>query len=107
MKVLTKGDVIVNEIKVGDVHYEFQYGCGIKCEVVEKPIRDDEGCWYWKSKIIESATVNKSPFKIEDDKIQDYGVNEQYSHYGPNLYMSDAYGMFENRIDNLEKEQAK
>lgn len=30
----TNGNIIVENIKVGDIHYEFAYGCGIKCEVI-------------------------------------------------------------------------
>lgn len=29
----TKGNVIVEKIKIGDIHYEYEYGIGIKSEV--------------------------------------------------------------------------
>jgi hypothetical protein len=29
MDVTTKGNVVANKIKVGDIHYEFEYGCAI------------------------------------------------------------------------------
>ena len=45
----TKGNVIVEEIKIGDIHYEYEYGTGMKCEVLTLPIRDDNGLWEWKS----------------------------------------------------------
>jgi hypothetical protein len=30
MKTYTKGNIIVEDIKVGDIHYEFEYSLGIK-----------------------------------------------------------------------------
>ena len=36
---LTKGNVIVENIKIGDIHYEFEYGMGIKCEVQNLKIK--------------------------------------------------------------------
>ena len=42
-KVLTRGDVVVNEIKVGDVTYEYDYGMEIKSSVISKPQRDSDG----------------------------------------------------------------
>lgn len=78
-KVYTKGNVVVNEIEVGDIHYEFEYNVHVVSEVITKPERDDDGMWSWKSK------------KINDGSIINYGVNEKYSHYGPNLYDYVAY----------------
>lgn len=75
----TKGNVIVEEIKIGDIHYEYEYGVGIKCEVVTLPVRDEDGLWLWKSK------------NLTTGDIIDYGVHEKYSHYGPNLYNHEAY----------------
>jgi hypothetical protein len=46
----TKGNVIVEEIKVGDIHYEYEMGIGIKCEVLTKPTINEDGNWVWKSK---------------------------------------------------------
>lgn len=77
--IYTKGNVIVDEIEIGDIHYEYDYGVGIKVEVISKPIRDNKGYWSWKSK------------QIKTDKIINYGLNEKYSHYGPNLYDYEAY----------------
>jgi len=79
MATYTKGNVIVENIKVGDIHYEFEYGTGIKCEVISSPVRDEEGYWTWKSK----STSN--------GRIIDYGVREGLTHYGPNLYDYEAY----------------
>ncbi len=77
--VRTKGNVIVEDIKIGDIHYEFEYNCGIKCEVISLPIRDNEGLWTWKSK------------NVNTGKIINYAVNEQYPHYSVNLYDHEAY----------------
>lgn len=78
MATLTKGNVIVENIKVGDIHYEFEYGMCIKTEVITLPVRDEEW-WSWKSK------------SLITDRILDYSVREGYSHYGPNLYDYEAY----------------
>jgi hypothetical protein len=81
MKTLTKGNVIVEDIKVGDINYEFEYNIGMKLEVLTLPTRTDDGVWTWKSK------------NVNTDKEVDYLVNEKYSHYGPNLYDYIAYNV--------------
>ncbi len=78
-KTLTKGNVIVEDIKVGDIHYEFEYGVGFKCMVLTQPTRDDDGYWTWKSE------------GINNGKIVEYGVREGMSHYSPKLYDYPAY----------------
>lgn len=78
-KTHTKGNVIVEDIKIGDVHYEFEYGVGIKTEVMSLPVRSEDGYWTWKSK------------QVTGDRVIDYGVREGMSHYGPNLYDHEAY----------------
>lgn len=78
-KTYTKGNVIVEDINIGDIHYEYEYGVGIKCQVVSKPYMDDEGNWVWIS-------INENT----NEKIE-YAVNPKYSHYGPNLYDYKAY----------------
>lgn len=75
----TKGNVIVENINIGDIHYEFEYNVGIKCEVISKPSRDDSGCWTWQSK------------NLNNGKVIEYCVNEKYSHYSANLYDYEAY----------------
>jgi len=79
----TKGNVIIENIKIGDIHYEFEYGTGIKCEVISLPQRDENGYWTWKSK------------NLNTDRIIDYVVNEKYTHYGPNIYDYVAYNVKE------------
>ena len=75
----TKGNVIVENIKIGDIHWEFGYGMGIQSKVITLPTRSEEGLWTWKSQSVNS------------EKIIDYAVDEKYSHYGPNLYDYIAY----------------
>ena len=77
----TKGNVIVENIKIGDIHYEYDYGVGIKVEVTSLPVRDDTGYWTWESK------------QISTGKIISYGMREGFSHYAPNLYDYEAYGV--------------
>ena len=79
MRTFTKGNVIVEDIKVGDIHYEFDYNLAVKVEVLTLPKQDKDGLWEWKSKNVKSG------------KIVDYAVNGKYSHYGPNLYDYEAY----------------
>lgn len=78
-KTYTKGNIIVENIKIGDIHYEFEYGMGIKCEVISLPVRDERGFWSWQSKNLKSGAIIN------------YGVLENNSHYGPNLYDHEAY----------------
>jgi len=76
----TKGNIIIENIKVGDIHYEYEYGCGIKVEVLTLPVREGD-YWSWKSKCISTG-----------EEI-DYGVTAGLSHYGPNLYDYEAYSV--------------
>ena len=76
-----KLNVSVNEIKVGDIHYEFGYGMCIKSEVTSQPTRSEDGYWTWQSK------------QVDGDRVIDYGVREGMTHYGPNLYDYDAYSI--------------
>ena len=80
MKTLTKGDVIVEEIEVGDIHYEFEYGFFIKSKVITKPVLS-EGVYTWKSiNVLTGGTI-------------DYLVNTTApSCYAVNLYTSEVYG---------------
>ena len=81
-KTYTKGSIIIEDIKIGDVHYEYQYGCCIKSTVISLPVPEEmeDGIrWSWESK------HNNS------DGIIDYVVHSKYSHYGPNLYDYETY----------------
>lgn len=42
MATLTKGNVIVEDIKIGDIQYEHEYGVGIKSVVIELPTRSED-----------------------------------------------------------------
>ena len=75
----TKGNVIVENIKIGDIHYEFEYGVGKKSQVITLPIKNQDGLWEWQST------------NLTTGKIINYAVHEKYSHYGPNLYDYEAY----------------
>lgn len=87
--IFTKGNVKINEIKVGDVHYEYEYGVGIKSVVKTLPQWDSErGIWFWESECCE--TGNTIP----------YAQNPDYSHYGINLYDYPAY-VSVNEVENL------
>ena len=80
-QTLTNGNVIVENIKIGDIHYEFEYNMGIKCKVITLPICDDEGCWHWKA---ENVNTGKSI---------DYTVCKRYTHYSAKLYDYEAYSV--------------
>lgn len=79
MKTHTKGNVIVEDIKVGDTHYEFEYNIGLECKVISAPVRSPEGQWTWQSQ------------NVRTGKIIDYLVTEGMSHYSSNLYDYKAY----------------
>lgn len=74
----TKGDVIVEDIKIGDIHYEYGYGVGIKVEVISLPVKEGDQ-WTWQAK------------QVSNGRIIDYLVTEGFSHYAPNLYTYEAY----------------
>jgi hypothetical protein len=78
-KVKTRGNVIVNDIKIGDILYEFEYGECIKSEVTSLPIRNDDGQWQWFGKC------------LDNDEVIEYGVHEKYLNYAPKLYDYEAY----------------
>ena len=79
MKTYTKGNVIVEEIKVGDIHYEYEYGLCIKSQVLTLPEQNEDGAWEWTSKKLNSVGVIN------------YLVDPKYSHYSANLYDGEAY----------------
>jgi len=80
--IRTKGDVVVDQIKIGDIHYEYEYGYLIKSEVVSLPQsveRKDDVYWTWKAK------------NVLTGKGITYGVSDKQAHYGPNIYTYPAY----------------
>ena len=78
-KTYTKGNVIIEDINIGDIHYEYEYNLGIKSKVLTKPFLNLEGNWEWKSE------------NLLTGKIIDYLVNPKYAHYSANLYDYAAY----------------
>ena len=75
----TKGNIIVENIKVGDIQYEYEYGLGIKSVVITKPTKNEHGQWEWSNKNLNTGGI------IE------YLVDPRYSHYSANLYDYEAY----------------
>ena len=67
MKTHTRGNIIVEDIKVGDIHYEYEYGVGLKCEVITSPTLNESGQYEWKSK------------NVNTGKVIDYLVDPKYS----------------------------
>jgi hypothetical protein len=79
-RIYTKGNVEVQNIKAGDIHYEFFYGMMIKCEVITTPSNTERlDYWQWQSK------------NLLTGKVIDYGVTEGLAHYSSNLYDYEAY----------------
>ena len=78
-QVTTRGNVIVNEIKVGDIHYEYQYGYQTIVKVITAPEKDINGLWKWQSMVIET------------EEIVDYATHEDYPQYAPKIYTYEAY----------------
>lgn len=56
-KTRTKGNVIVEDIKIGDIHYEYDLGVGIKSQVLTLPTLDENGNYVWKSKNLTSGLI--------------------------------------------------
>jgi len=78
-KTYTKGNIIVEDITIGDIHYEYDMGLGIKCEVISLPILNDDKQWVWQSKNCKTGAIIN------------YLVDPKYSHYSVNLYDYEAY----------------
>lgn len=77
----TKGDIIVEEIQVGDIQYDFPLPFGMKVKVITKPKKDSDGNWNWTS---ENTLTGK---------IIHYFVHRDptLSQFAPNLYSTEAY----------------
>jgi len=43
-QILTRGNVVVNNLKVGDIIYEFEHGLMVKSKVKTAP-KETEGYW--------------------------------------------------------------
>jgi len=77
-QVYTRGDVVVNKLKIGDTVYEYEFGHEIKTTVTIEPQRDENGLWSWTG-------------ETEDGEAVRYSVHEDYPHYAPKLYTYPAY----------------
>lgn len=79
-QIRTKGDVICDDIKIGDIHIENVYGQALKVQVITEPERFDNGgndAYKWQSKVVGGR---------RDNEVIDYLVTSGFSHYGPELY---------------------
>ena len=60
-KTRTKGNVIIQDIKKGDKHFEYQGNQGMRCEVLTQPKWVGDA-WEWKSKNLKTGKV--IPYRI-------------------------------------------
>lgn len=81
----TRGDIIINDLKIGDIVWECEYGTCEAFEITTKPEVKDE-VWHWKAR------------HCKTDKIIDYSMadanseNGKYnSQFGLKLYSYEAY----------------
>ena len=89
----TRGNVIVQNIKIGDIHYEYEYGQCIKSVVITLPVLEDD-VWKWKSKIFGTNEIIN--YAIADINSELGKYNDQF---GIKLYDYEAY-----TIKPLEKD---
>ncbi len=76
-KTYTAGNIAIEDIKPGDTHYEYEYGCCIKTTVLTVPTFRN-GVWSWTSVTTSGKQIN-------------YTIDPEYSYYGPKLYDYEAY----------------
>lgn len=84
-QTMTRGNVIVENIKVGDIHYEYDMGVGLKCEVITLPKLEDEQ-WDWQSKNLTTGAIIE--YSVPDVNSEGYKFNNQC---GLKLYDYEAY----------------
>lgn len=41
-KTYTKGNIVIEEIKIGDIHYEYDCGMGVKVRVISLPVKNED-----------------------------------------------------------------
>jgi hypothetical protein len=92
-QTITRGNVIVQNIKIGDIHYEYQYVQCCKSEVITLPFLEDN-IWRWKSKEINTGEIVN--YAIADINSELGKYNDQF---GIKLYDYEAY-----TIKPLEKD---
>ena len=69
----TKGGLDVTTLEVGDMTIEREMGMSCVCEVLTKPVRNEQGQWEWRA------------MNIENSEEINYMVMEGHAHYGPNV----------------------
>lgn len=79
MTTMTKGNITISDIKIGDIQYEYEYDICVKSEVITLPIKNEYGFWTWKNKIISTGNIIN------------YMVKDVDCSYGPKLYNYEAY----------------
>jgi hypothetical protein len=73
------------DIKVGTVFFECQYGTNIHATATSEPVQDEHGAYRWTAVDDAGTEIN-------------YMLNQNYSAYGPRLYTAPQYFTFdENR----------
>lgn len=92
MPVKTRGNIVVEDIKVGDIHYEYGYRREeYVMEVTQVPTRSESSIgaqWTWKAKCIQAP----HPDYIGNEN--EFLITEGLEHYGPTLYNYQAYVNF-------------
>ena len=79
----TGGNIIVENIRPGDIHYEYAGNIYVKSIVFTRP-RMKIGAWEWKSyKIDTDGNIT--------DSVITYIVHPKYQAYAPKLYDHEAY----------------
>ena len=80
-RIYTKGNVEVQNIKIEDILYEYEYGMGIKSKVISLPKETLEGYWEWQNQVEGTGKI-KSKAK-GDINIDCWVINETHNslHY--------------------------
>lgn len=85
----TRGNVVVEDIKIGDIHYEYGYFKEeIKAQVMSLPVcKEVDGRMQcsWNAQILDC------PDKSRIGEIVSYLVTDGFQHYSDPLYTYQAY----------------
>ena len=71
---LIRGNVIVEDIRIGDIHYEYEYGMGIKCKVITLHVLNEENQWEWRN------------INVNNKREISYLADPKYVHHSANIY---------------------
>lgn len=85
-KIFTKGNVLVNEIKVNDIHFLYELGFEIIYKVIsdvqKEPGVGSSNYYSWKA------------INVGTGAEEEFGIDDRYSGmYGPNIYDYRAYAV--------------